>query len=1088
MLDLCRPVRMTNPTTPICRAENGFTRFVSVWLSAAVVACSLLSGGGIVIGAEGPDEIDFNRDIRPILSNHCLACHGPDEGQREAGLRLDVREAALARLESDLRAIVPGQPDASELIRRIESSGEFERMPPPDFAKPLSNRQKELLRRWIAEGADYAVHWAFVPPVRPTPPSIEAAARSLRKADNDAAESAGIFSDWSRHPIDAFVLDRLSREGLRPSPQAKPETLIRRLSLDLTGLPPTPEEVEAFVSSPSESAYGNAVERLLASQHFGERMAMFWLDAARYADTDGFQQDATRTNWPWRDWVIEAFNCNMPFDQFTLEQFAGDLLPNATPEQKLATCFHRNHMTNGEGGRDPEESRIDYVIDRVNTMGTVWLGLTLGCCQCHSHKFDPIQQAEYYQLSAFFNSIDEDGRAGRGAKPFLKWESSTADQAVHEAERWLEQQQARADEVRQAAEPRFQEWLGRRIEAVRGGFQAWVPLTASQLESRAGTDLVQLDDGTIQAGGPNPHHEDYHIIAAAPSLARQGVRLQRITGLKLEVLPHPSHTQGGLSRSDAGHFILSDLKLRVRSTSHAEVRDVKIAEARADYSADPGKNGGYGDVRHTLDDDPRNGWASFGADLHEPRIAVFRLEEPLLLDPDEQLVVELQQRALQGRHNLGRFRVSVTDQAGETPSSLGRAPLEDLAGLGAADVRRVGGKLRQRLFDQFLADDPEFLAAQEAVERARSQVQEFRAAAGTLNVMVLAERAEPRPTHVLVRGVWNAKGQEVGRGVPSAVAGWPQDAPLDRIGLARWLTNRNNPLTARVMVNHIWGLLFGAGLVRTPGDFGIQGERPTHPKLLDWLAVEFMDSGWDVKHIVRLIVASATYRQSSNVGEALLRRDPDNRLLARGARFRMPSWMIRDVALKAAGLLNPAVGGPPVRPYQPPGVWADITMGRFHYEPSVGPARYRRTVYAFWRRSAAPTFLFDSAQRRVCEVRTDRTNTPLHALTLLNDLTGLEAARALARHAMQVEESPEACFQVIAMRVLSRRLADQEIAVLKQKFERGVAYYQTHPSDGRRFLSLGRPPLDPKQAPADLAAMMVVASMVLNLDEAITRE
>ena len=571
-----------------------------------------------------------------------------------------------------------------------------------------------------------------------------------------------------------------------------------------------------------------------------------------------------------------------------------------------------------------------------------------------------------------------------------------------------------------------------------------------------------------------------------------GRALRRVTGVKLEIIPHASHTESGFSRSSTGHFILSDIKLRTRSRRQSQVSEIAIAEAVADYSADPGKNGGYGNIKHTLDDDPRNGWASFGSDLNVPRYAVFRLKEPIAIRDGDELVVELQQRALRGRHNIGRFRIWVTDQQGETTRSLEPAPLERLAEAkptSAKDitVKDITAELRTKLFEHFLADDEGYLSAKSQVDQARSQRDEFRKAAQKMKVMVLREKSEPRASHVLVRGVWDAKGEVVERDVPRAVMPWPTDAPYDRLGLARWLTDRNNPLTARVAVNHFWGLLFGEGLVRTPEDFGVQGERPTHPRLLDWLAVELMENDWNVKHIFTTIVTSSTYRQSSHVTPQLRELDPENRLLARASRFRMPSWMIRDTMLSSAELLHSIVGGPPVRPYQPPGVWADITMGRFHYKPSVGAARYRRTLYAFWRRSAAPAFLFDSAKRRVCEVHTARTNTPLHALTLLNDTTTIEAARAIAHLVIDKSDKRNEQLEDVFLRVLSRRPTERETQVAQRMYDNAFAYYRTHPNDALSYVQLGQVNRAVDDPPK-LAAMSVVVGTILNLDEAITRE
>jgi hypothetical protein len=929
-------------------------------------------------------------------------------------------------------------------------------MPPPKSHKArLKPGQTELLRRWIAEGAAWGRHWALEKPVRPaTPPG--------------------------QHPIDALVDARLRQEGLKPAAPAARVTQIRRLSFDLTGLPPTPAEMESFLHDAAPDAYARLVARLLASPHFGERMAMWWLDAARYADTDGFQADADRNNWPWRDWVVGAFNGNLPFDRFTIEQFAGDLLPNATPEQILATCFHRNHMTNGEGGRDPEESRVDYVIDRVNTVGTTWLGLTLGCTQCHSHKFDPISHADYYSLTAFFNSIDEDGKAGTAAKPYLAYQSPLTARAIADAEKVVAERTPGEAQAKQEAAAPFVAWLAARHAEVRGGFSAWHVLTATALESTEGTLLAQEADGAVQASGPNPNQDDYRLIAA--------VNLPRVTGLKLEVLPHPSHSGGGLSRGKSGEFILTDIKVQVRRRGSSQVRDVAVSSAVADVSKAQKDARSYGDIKGVLDDDPRNGWTTQGSPPTASYFAVFALAEPVVLDADEELMFELRHRSTGGDANIGRFRLSASDQPGEAVRSLQPAPLEELARAQAVEPSDIATELRARLFAQFLEDHAPYRGPRSALDRAQRQLAEVKRAAGRLNVMVLAERAAPRETFVLERGVWDKHGARVTPDVPAAIAPWPDGAPRNRLGLARWIVSPENPLTARVVVNHFWQMLFGAGLVRTPEDFGLQGERPVYPEILDWLAVEFMASGWDVKHLLTVIVTSATYRQESATAAAALERDPLNRFLARGARFRLPSWMLRDAALRAAGLLNSTLGGPPVRPYQPEGVWEEMFMGRFRYEPSEGPAQYRRTLYAFWRRAVAPTFLFDSAQRRVCEVGATRTNTPLQALTLLNDQTYLEASRALATQAWHAANEPAARLRLIFRRVLSREPEARELAVLEREVTRALAHYRAHPTDAAAFLRIGQHPPDASVPVPELAAYTLAASLTLNLDEALTHE
>ncbi len=1006
------------------------------------------------------DEVRFSWDVLPLLSDRCFHCHGPDASHREADLRLDVREEAIAD-RGGYAAIVPGKPDDSELLKRVTSSDAETRMPPPDsHRKSLSDSEIETLRTWIAAGAPWGKHWAFEKPARPQ------------------------LADPKLHPIDELVQRRLQAAKLKPSAEASKHTLIRRVSLDLAGLPPTLSEVEAFVADDSPPAYEQLVERLLKSPHYGERMAMWWLDAARYSDTDGFQSDSTRENWPWRDWVVQAFNENKPFDQFTIEQFAGDLLPSASPEQILATCFHRNHMTNGEGGRDPEESRIDYVIDRVNTTGTVWLGLTLGCCQCHSHKFDPISHQDYYSLFAFFNSIDEDGKAGSAAKPYLKYTSSFVERAVQEAQRVVDDRQKLEAAVRKQAEIEFEPWLALQIDLVREGFEPWRPLQLTALESVEGTVLKQESDGTIQTSGPNPQQDDYRLTASPPT--------SRITGLRLEVLPYHFHTDGKLTRGASGEFILTDVKLQVRRQGKSQLRDIEIASAIADAEKDPKKKDAddddYGPVKDTLDDDPRNGWAIAPADAAKPHVAVFALAAPLQLDPDEQLVFTMLHRSTRGDANIGRFRVSQTDQPGAAVRSLQTMPLEELATENPKAPAEVNAKIRERLFQQFLTDHALYQEAKASLDRAEEQLKTVKQSAGELNVMVLKERDEPRPTHVLERGVWDQHGAAVSRSVPAAILPWPAEKTQTRLDLARWLMSPENPLTARVVVNQLWQLCFGAGLVRTPEDFGLQGELPTHPELLDWLACELVEHHWDLQHLLRLIVTSQTYRQSSVVSPELLDRDPENRLLARGARFRVPSWMIRDAALRTSGLLNSSLGGPPTKPYQPDGVWEEMFMGRFRYEPSQGPAQYRRTLYAFWRRAIAPTFLFDSAQRRYCEIRPQRTNTPLHALTLLNDVSVLESARALARLVIAQEESVTARLDLLYRRVLSRSPTEAERTVLTQKFNLALEHYQRTPADAKALLNFGQPEHREADNPVELASYLVVASMVFNLDEAMTHE
>lgn len=1017
--------------------------------------CALVAFTSHLFAAE---DIRFSRDVLPILSDRCFQCHGPDETHREADLRLDDQASATADRDGHA-VVVSGKPEVSELITRVTSEDADLVMPPRDSkVKPLSPEEIATLSTWIAQGAKWGRHWSFEKPQRVA--SIDSTVR----------------------PIDVYIRKRLEREGLKPADRAAKHTLLRRVSFDLTGLPPTLEELDAFLADDSPQAWEKVVDRLLASKHYGERMAMWWLDAARYSDTDGYQGDATRTNWPWRDWVVDAFNSNKPFDQFTIEQFAGDLLPKATPEQKLATCFHRNHMTNGEGGRDPEESRVDYVIDRVNTMGTVWLGLTLGCCQCHSHKFDPVSQHDYYSLFAFFNSIDEDGRAGGGAKPYLKYKSPYAARAVEEAQAVVNHRRPVEAAARQAAEKDFNAWLPSQIAAVQYGFTPWHVFEPTLIESVEGTQLSLESDGMIQATGPNPRQDDYRITAPTS--------LKRVTGIRLEVFPHANHTDGKLSRGANGEFILTDVKLQLRRRGESQLHDIDMNSAVASAQRSvKGRN--YGNVRDTLDDDPRNGWTTEGNDPKKPYTAVFALTEPLSIADDEELVFVMLHRSTRGDANIGRFRLAMSDQPGPAVRSLNPMPLEQLAAAKVTDASKVDAKLRGQLLNQFLSDHADYQQAKAELDRANRQLSSVKRAGGDLNVMVLAERKETRATHVLVRGVWNKKGDEVDRAIPAALISGgfqPSDQSFTRLTLAKWLVSKDNPLTTRVVVNHLWQMCFGSGLVRTPEDFGLQGERPTHPDLLDWLAIELVESGWNLKHILRLIVTTETYRQSSNVTPELLARDPDNRLLTRGARYRLPSWMIRDAALRSSGLFNPTLGGPTVMPYQPDGVWAEMFMGRFRYTPSQGPAQWRRTLYAFWRRSAAPTFLFDSAQRRVCEVGMRRTNTPLHALAQLNDLSQLESARELARQAIEHSNDTDTRLAFVLRSVMSRLPTDFEMSVMRRELTRAKEHYQKNPADAKALTQIGQPEKRANNEAQELAAYSIVTSIIYNTDEAITHE
>ena len=780
-------------------------------LSATLVALGIPAWAAV---QNRGSAVDFDREVRPLLAARCLSCHGFDAGKRQAGLRLDTFEGATAVMPNGKRGVTPGNPAESRIFARATAHT----MPPPGSGKkPLTPAELSILKRWISSGAKYQTHWALVPPTTTPLPALPSSPNRER---------------WSANPIDRFVLDRLLREKLSPSSEASRETLIRRVTLDLTGLPPTLEEVDAFLADRSPDAYEKVVDRLLASPRYGERMAWEWLDAARYADTNGYQGDRTRTMWPWRDWVIRALNANIPFDQFTVEQLAGDLLPNPAVDQRVATGFHRNHMLNGEGGRIAEESRIDYVFDRVETTSTVWLGLTLGCARCHDHKYDPFTQKDYYQLFAFFNQVTETGAVDRN-------------------------------------------------------------------------------------GQANP------------------------------VLKLPT--------------------------------------------------------------------------------------------PDQSAKIERLRAALQTAEREAR-------------------------GLSAADA----AKAKERVD-----------AARKAVVAAENEVTE---------VMVMEDRPQPRDTFVLTRGIYTRPGEKVSFGVPAALGKLPGGAQPNRLALARWLVSPENPLTARVAVNRYWQLFFGAGLVRTPEDFGVQGERPTHPELLDWLACEFRRSGWNVKAMHRLMVTSRTYRQSSAVTPALRERDPENLLLARGPRFRLSSAALRDQALAIGGLLVEKQGGASVKPYQPAGVWEEATFGKIQYEQDHGEKLYRRSLYTFWRRIVGPTLFFDSAARQTCTVRQSRTNTPLHALTLLNDVTFVEAARALGQRVLREPDTDEARIRRAFRMATGRKPTPFETRTLLGRLQRLKAQYADNPQAAEKLLAVGESPRDRNLPAAEHAAWTGLCSLLMNLDEVITRE
>ena len=824
--------------------------------------------------AAEPPSVQFSRDILPLLSDNCFQCHGPDENKREAELRLDV-EAGAKLVKEGKSAVVPGKSGESELVRRILSTDPDEMMPPPASQRKLTAGQKELLKKWIDDGAVWGKHWAF------------------EKLASPPVQVSAKFGGQTNGPIDGFLFSRLEKENLAPSPEAPRHTLIRRTSLDLTGLPPTPETVDAFAADQAPDAYERLIDRLLASPEFGERMSWEWLEAARYADSNGYQGDGERTMWPWRDWVVSAFNRGLPYDQFTLWQLAGDQVPGGGAEQKLATGFCRNHMINGEGGRIAEENRIDYVMDMGETTGTVWLGLTFNCCRCHDHKFDPLLKRDYYSLFAFFNQTPVDGGGGNPQSP----------------------------PVMDVPTAEVTERLARLEETV----------------AAATKELVEFEV-VLFPREPNQTAADSPAAEKLPDAIKAVLRIAAAQRNKDQLQQLEKHWE-----KENAEYVKKIQKMR----SGIEARD---------------------NVKKSI---PR---VMVMEDMPTPR-KTFMLDKGLYDKPQEEVTAA-------------------------TPASL--PPLPALGG------------------------------------------------------------------------------------TPTAVRG--RNGSPNRLALAQWLVSADQPLTPRVVVNRFWQQFFGIGIVKTPEDFGVQGERPKHPELLDWLAVDFRESGWDTKRLIRRLVTSAAYRQSSQGSAALAERDPENRLLARGPRYRLPAWMIRDRALAVSGLLVHRVGGPPVKTYQPSGVWEEATFGTKKYQQDSGSALYRRSVYVFWRRIVGPTMFFDTGSRQFCTVKQFRTNTPLHALATLNDTTYVEASRALAERAMTAAENPEARLDHIYRLVLSRTPSGSEREVLLKALAQFQADYQADPTAADKLLKIGEHPRNMNLPVIDHAAWTALCSAILNLDESLVKE
>ena len=959
-------------------------------------------------------EVDFDTQVRPILSDKCFHCHGPDDDTRAADLRLDTAEAAFEDL-GGYAAFVPNDAEASEGLRRILSDDPDEMMPPPETKLKLTGREKRTLKQWIESGANWSEQWSFLPAQLPNVP--------------------GDDSGWARNEIDRFILARAKIAGLRPQPDADRETLIRRLTLDLTGLPPTSKEIDAFLADNSSDAYEKLVDRLLASPQYGERMAWDWLDAARYADTDGFQGDPTRTMWPWRDWLVDALNNNMPFDQFTIEMLAGDLLPGATPEQVLATGFNRNHMFNGEGGRIAEETRVENVFDRTETTGTVWLGLTMTCCRCHDHKYDPISQNEYYQLYAFFNNTSETGRSGRGkTAPVLNY-------LFPEKRSRREQLAGQLQEVEQA--------MAAPLPNLDNEQSAWEIEMASKLESASQSAKL----------GP------WWQLGPIPKNGRQA--FDQDLG--------PEET----------------LDLTAPTGDHAWAKQPALADGKV-YPL-PETVGATYFYRTITTDSARTIRLSLGSD---DAIKMFVNGKQVLANfaaraaaaDQEKIEIELQP----GENDLLIKIVNTGGIGGfyfkKTSESVLGLPTDVVASLQAKPNNRTAEQ-RVTLREHYRKQNwPEWSGLSKTRGQLTKQLAAIDKQAVTVMVMDDLPENRIRQTLVLDRGGYDKPTEvKVEPGTPAALPPLPTEGKRDRLMLAEWLVDPSHPLTARVTVNRYWQTFFGRGIVESTEDFGSQGKRPTHPDLLDWLAVRFVDSGWNVKQLHKLIVMSSTYRQSSRVTESSLEADPENKWLARAPRYRLPSWMLRDQALAVSGLLNPTFGGPPVKPYQPEGIWAEATFGKIRYSPDSGDKLYRRSLYVFWRRIVGPTMFFDGAKRQTCEVKPTRTNTPLHALTTLNETTFVEAARVMASRIMREDDADEDRLRNGFRLVTSRWPKDQELRVLSDRLSQLTEDFKANPEDARSLLSVGQSANEDSANAVDQAAYTVICSILLNLDETLSK-
>lgn len=1030
------------------------------WISVCLSVLSLPLLGSSASAADRP--LNFARDIRPILSQNCFKCHGPDEKERKAGLRLDTQDGGLAKLESGSQAVVPGKIDESELIARIISEDPNEKMPPPASGKKVSPAQLELLKRWITEGGTWTQHWSFIPAKVPAPPAVK----------NEA---------WIKNEIDRFILARLDAEGLSPTKPADKITLIRRVTYDLTGLPPTIAEVDAFVADQDPNAYSKVVDRLLQSTRYGEHMGRIWLDAARYGDTHGLHLDNERSLWPYRDWVINAFNSNKPFDQMTVEQVAGDLLPNATLEQQVGSGFNRNNVSTSEGGSIDEEVLVRYAVDRVETISTVYLGMTLGCAVCHDHKFDPITQREFYQLFAFYNGVADRAMDGNALAPPPVIKTSTEEQKaklaafdaqIAEATKKIADELAKVEytEAPDAAAPE-------KLEAKEYVWFDDDPPAGAQLQGNTEWKFVMKETGPVFSGTKASTRTatelSQHFFTGATTQLKIGDGDKLFAYVYLDPQNPPKEVMLQFNdgawehraywgenvipwgaENTAGRFAAGALP-KTGEWVRLEVEAAKVGLA-------PGAS--------------LNGWAftQHGGTAHWDKAGCVT-KTPQAGDSFESLALWTAYEKSQTKSTLPQpvqdaIKVEADKRNDDQKKVIRNYFLENVY----AKTKPVFEPLKKTLAD---------------VQKARTDYDN-----AIPTTLVMADMAQARETFMLVRGAYNKKGDKVTAGVPAIFPAIPKDAPLNRLGLAKWLIDPAHPMTSRVTVNRFWQQLFGTGIVKTSEDFGAQGQWPTHPELLDWLSTEFIRSGWNVKAMMKLMVMSNTYQQSSQVSPELLQKDPANELLARGPRFRFDAEVIRDSALATSGLLIERVGGKSVKTYQPDGLWeavAFVGSNTSTFKQDQGEALYRRSMYTFWKRTSPPPGMttFDAPSRENCTVRRPRTNTPLQALALMNDKQYVEASRMLAQRMMlEGGATPEERLTFAYRVITSRKPTADELSVLVPLYQSQLAVYQTDKEGATKLVSYGDSKRNETLDVSELAAWTMMANLVMNLDEAVTKE